>query len=234
MIELQDVARAGAAACRARIGPGEVLGIIGPSGSGRTALLEAVAGARRHQGRVVVSGRPRRRGDVGLAPEEPEQILFGRTARDAVRAPEGLEMLERLGAGHLRDREWLSLSAGERRRVALAAVLGLRRPLLLFDRPTSGLDPEGAGAFWQALRATRSAAVIVAHDRTEAAACDQWLWLPTGGPAVPAHRILPREAPWPPDPRVLLGWVLCGAEPKSDEELIGEVHRWRMRTGRPR
>ncbi|EQD30962.1 ABC transporter-like domain protein, partial [mine drainage metagenome] len=152
VIDLRFVAPAGVVPISARIGPGEVLGLLGPSGSGRTALLEAIAGARRHLGEVLVNGRPRYPRQVALAPEEPEQVLFGQTARDAVSGDAGREMLQALGGTHLLDRDWLTLSSGERRRVALAAVLGLDRELLLFDKPTAGLDPEGAAAFWQALR----------------------------------------------------------------------------------
>lgn len=239
MIEIRDVAAAGPwPTCRAQLAEGEVLGILGPSGGGRTALLEAIAGARRHRGQVLVDGRLRRPVDIGVAPEEPEQILFGQTAGEAVRGEAGRAMLQALGGQDLSDRDWHTLSAGERRRVALATVLGLSRRLLLFDRPTAGLDPDGSARFWRALRARGTAAVVVVNDRGEAARCDQWLYLPAGGQARTAQGIVPyadgQRALWPPDERALVGWVLGGRSPRSDGELIEEVRRWRTAMGQPR
>lgn len=239
MIDIRDVAPLGPwPACRAQLAAGEVLGILGPSGGGRTALLEAIAGARRHRGRVLVEGHPRRPSDVALAPEEPEQILFGQTAGEAVQGETGRAMLRALGGGDLMGRDWHTLSAGERRRVALASVLGLPRGLLLFDRPTAGLDPDGAGRFWQALRSRGVSAVVVVNDRGEAARCDQWLYLPAAGQARQAQEIVPyadgHRALWPPDERALVGWVLGGRSPRSDRDLIEEVLGWRARTDPPR
>lgn len=234
MIEIRDLATRGLQPVRASIGRGEVLGIIGASGSGRTTLLEAIAGARRHMGTVHIDGAPRRPARVALAPEEPEQILFGQTVEQAVIGDRGRQMLEALGGAQLMGRDWLRLSSGERRRVALAAVLGRDRDLLLFDKPTAGLDPEGAEMFWAALAQLGRPAIVVVNDRVEASRCATWLFLPAGGAAVPAREILPYadfSGPvWPPDDRALVGWVLSGRSPASDDELIGEVRRWTDRT----
>ena len=143
------------------IEPGQFVGLVGPSGGGKTTLLKAalglvrpIAGAVRYDGRPL-SGPPPR---VGYVPQletvdwtfpatVEEVVLMGRTmelgpwpwagrrARDEVRA-----LLDRLGLGGLASRHIRDLSGGQQQRVFLARAL-LRRPrLLILDEPTSGVD----------------------------------------------------------------------------------------------
>jgi cobalt/nickel transport system ATP-binding protein len=106
------------------------------------------------------------------------------------------------------------MSSGERRRLALAAVLGSGRALLLFDRPTAGLDPEGQERFWQALRDAQAAVVVAVLDAAEAARCDLLLALPGRGEPEPAADLVPRalglRAGWPPSPLAQLAAALLG------------------------
>ncbi len=207
--------------------PGSVLGLITPGGSGATRLLEALTGARRHRGRLLVDGRPRNAGDVAYAPEEVEQILFGQTAREAI-GRGGVAFAERLDATHLLARPPQELSSGERRRLALAAVFGSARPFLLFDRPTAGLDPDGQKRFWQATAAYDGAMVVTLGSQEELRHCTFVLPVPgqgapwTGG-QVAADR--QRMVRWPPDEASDLAWTLgLGA---GQQALAEEVTRWR-------
>lgn len=139
-----------------------VTALFGASGSGKTSLLEVIAGLRRPQaGRVEIGGevvtdvaqrifvRPERRG-VGYVPQEGalfphlsvrHNLLYGHDARKSV--PAGLtvehvtEVLEIAGLG---GRRVQTLSGGEQRRVALARALLAGPRLLLLDEPLAGLD----------------------------------------------------------------------------------------------
>jgi molybdate transport system ATP-binding protein len=138
--------------------PGGVTAVMGPSGAGKTSLLEAIAGLRpRAVGRVVVSGetlldsgrgvsRPPERRRVGYVPQDAGlfphlsalgNVRFGaRADRAAVDAA-----IETLELRPLLDRRPSSLSGGERQRVALARALATRPRLLLLDEPLAALDP---------------------------------------------------------------------------------------------
>ena len=134
--------------------PGDFLGVVGPSWSGKSTLLKAMAGAVRPvAGRIV---RPRSTA-IGYVPQvETVNWFFPVTVREAVlmariggrRVPwsskddvrQADRVLERLGLGELSNRHIRELSGGQQQRVFVARAL-LRRPdLLLLDEPTSGVD----------------------------------------------------------------------------------------------
>ncbi len=147
---------------------GETVGLIGPTGSGKSTLLQHLNGLLRPQlGEVWIdghdTGNPRTdlrsiRRRVGLVFQNPEDQLFERYAGDDVAfGPLNLglsrsEIRERvrwameavgLDFEAFKDRLTMSLSEGERRRLALAGVLALRPEALVLDEPTAGLDPKG-------------------------------------------------------------------------------------------
>jgi molybdate transport system ATP-binding protein len=131
--------------------------IMGPSGGGKTSLLEALAGLRpRTRGRIVLQGdvlldtdagvrvRPERRRigyvpqDAGLFPHLTalENVRFG-ARRDGRRVSAAIESVE---VGPLLSRYPASLSGGEKQRVALARALATNPRLLLLDEPLAALD----------------------------------------------------------------------------------------------
>jgi len=139
------------------------LGVFGPSGAGKTSILEAVAGLRRAaRGRIVVNGRPwldtgrgivlpsEARG-VGYVPQEPllfphrnvlGNLLMGRerAARAGARGPSPQRVLEVLELAELVGSDVARLSGGEKQRVALARALCSGAELLLLDEPLAALD----------------------------------------------------------------------------------------------
>ena len=138
--------------------PAGVTAIMGPSGAGKTSLLEAVAGLRpRTRGRVTVSGEvlldsaravalPPERRRVGYVPQDaglfPHLTALG-NVRFGVRADPAAvgAAIDTLEIRPLLNRYPASLSGGERQRVALARALATRPRLLLLDEPLAALDP---------------------------------------------------------------------------------------------
>ncbi len=176
---------------------GEVIGIIGHTGSGKSTVLQHLNGLlRAHVGRVVVLGQDtsnpstdlraiRRR--VGLVFQFPEAQLFEQYVGDDVafgprklgldreqvraRVRKAMESVE-LGFEEYKDRMAIQLSGGQRRRVALAGVLALEPEVLVLDEPTAGLDPQGRRHLMGnilALNAQGVTLIIVSHNMEELA-----------------------------------------------------------------
>ena len=150
-----------------RVRRGEVLGLMGTTGAGKSTLCLALAGIVPHStggefgGTVTVAGINTKREPVaklaqkvGLVFQDPETQLFNMTVEDEVAfGPESLglprqEIVERLdwalrvtGMEAYRDRSPFHLSGGQKQRVALAAILAMRPEILVLDEPTSELDP---------------------------------------------------------------------------------------------
>ncbi len=185
------------------VAEGECVAVIGPTGSGKTTLLEVMAGlARPTAGAVKVDPAERGRSPrsvVGLVYQFPECQFFedtvfedvafgprrqGLTPADVERRV--LTALERasLPPGEFSSRHPLTLSAGEKRRAAVACILALDRPFLLLDEPTAGLDPAGRARMLDLMvkeRAAGRAVVVVTHDLDLADAVAERVVLLRGG-----------------------------------------------------
>ncbi|MDR0626205.1 MAG: ATP-binding cassette domain-containing protein [Bifidobacteriaceae bacterium] len=149
---------------------GELALVIGPTGAGKSTLLKAVAGLVPHftggtlHGSIRVDGRrtqthpPRRLADlVGYVGQDPAAGFVADRVEDELAyamEQQGIpvttmrarveEVLDLLGIAPLRDRDPLSLSAGEAQRVAIGASLTAHPKILVLDEPTSALDPAAA------------------------------------------------------------------------------------------
>ena len=136
---------------------GEIVALMGRNGSGKTTLLKNLVGLLRPQeGRVKLFGEDIRHREtqdiarqVGYVPQDPNALLFADTVRDEViftRRSHGLslgaplDVLRRLNLESLADAYPRDLSAGERQRVALAAIIAAEPQVLLLDEPTRGMD----------------------------------------------------------------------------------------------
>ncbi len=160
---------------------GEIVALTGPNGAGKTTLLRLLKDLLKPTaGSIRLAGGGRRLDRVGLVLQDPDQQLFAPT----VRAECGFILKNQAVAGAERDRRIaaalqavgledaaerlpMSLSYGEKRRLALASILVGRPPVLCLDEPTVGLDYDNLGRLQQQLRkhADDGATILLAtHD----------------------------------------------------------------------
>ena len=150
---------------------GDKVGIIGVNGCGKSTLLRLLAGAEEPDGGAV---RPDPNVRLAYLPQNPvfpgehtvlEQVLLGLDGDDRTLAEyEAKTILNQLGVPRF-DQKVGELSGGERRRVALAAVLARPCDVLLLDEPTNHLDDRMVGWLEDYLRGWKGALVMVTHDR---------------------------------------------------------------------
>jgi energy-coupling factor transport system ATP-binding protein len=185
---------------------GEILGILGHTGSGKSTLIQHINGILpSKKGTVVVLGRDLSdrkvvreiRRHVGLLFQYPEDQLFEETvALDIAFAPKQLnrtpEQVERavlraakrLGVDSILHRSPFELSGGQRRRVAIAGVLAAEPDIIMMDEPAAGLDPAGRDDLFSDLMTLAdegATLLIVSHDtETMASLCDRILILYDG------------------------------------------------------
>jgi ABC-type Fe3+/spermidine/putrescine transport system ATPase subunit len=168
---------------------GEYFVLLGPTGTGKTVLVECIAGLHRPKsGRIVLDGRditdlpPEERG-IGYVPQDYalfpnltafENIAFGLRVR---KFPEAMvrrkvqELAEWLGITYLLHRLPLTLSGGEKQRVALARALAVEPKVLLLDEPLAAVDEQTRERLCRELKAiqrqTGATFVHVSHNFEE-------------------------------------------------------------------
>ena len=180
-----------------QIEKGELIGIIGHTGSGKSTLISHFNGLLKpDSGKVLVDGVDiwkdketlrQSRFKVGLCFQYPEYQLFEETVyKDIAFGPKNMklsdaEIKERVLRAaafvgvkpeHL-EKSPFDLSGGEKRRVAIAGVMSMEPEVLIFDEPAAGLDPRGRKALVELIKEYRkqtgSTVIIVSHSMEDIA-----------------------------------------------------------------
>ena len=177
--------------------PGEIVGIIGHTGSGKSTLIQHLNGLLKPtSGQILFQGKdiwaePKKireiRFQVGLVFQYPEYQLFEETVyKDIAFGPTNMKLdaaeIDRrihaaadavnLSEETLRKSPF-ELSGGQKRRVAIAGVLAMEPKVLILDEPTAGLDPRGRDAILETIRMINKARgttiILVSHSMDEVA-----------------------------------------------------------------
>lgn len=170
---------------------GECIALRGPSGSGKSLLLRAIADLDPNEGSVSLEGRPR---EAMPAPHWRRQVTYVAAEpgwwADTVGGhfadwPAALSLIEELGiVASCHTWPVARLSTGERQRLALVRALLLKPRVLLLDEPTSGLDPDTTASVERLVSrelANGAATLWVTHDIAQARRVAQRFFLARDG-----------------------------------------------------
>ena len=185
---------------------GEVLAVLGPSGSGKSSLMACLSGLEAAtSGSIRIAGQElsglseddlarARRGRIGIV-LQAFHLIPTMTARENVAMPlelagrplafqQAAEELHAVGLGQRLDHYPAQLSGGEQQRVALARALAVRPALLFADEPTGNLDATTGAAIidllFRRLDETGATLVMITHDRDLADRCSRVIHMRDG------------------------------------------------------
>lgn len=163
---------------------GETVALLGANGSGKTTFVLHLNGLLTGEGAITVCGMPvardtlaRVRQKIGLVFQDSDNQLFMPTVIDDVAfGPLNLGLdrpqavlraraaLEQVGMAGVLHKAPYHLSAGEKKRVAIAGILAMEPEILILDEPTTFLDPPGQHALADLLQRLPQAKILVTHD----------------------------------------------------------------------
>lgn len=175
-----------------KINDGEMVGIIGNTGCGKSTFVRLIAGLiKSDSGKIIIDGdditdkkfnKKILRRKLGIVFQFPEMQLFEQTIEKDIffglkqykltydekykRAKEALELLG-LDFEKIKDKSPLALSGGEKRKVAVAGILVCKPKYLIFDEPTAGLDCNSRDNFMKlllALKQNGTTIIIISHN----------------------------------------------------------------------
>ncbi|MEN6383875.1 MAG: metal ABC transporter ATP-binding protein [Phycisphaerales bacterium] len=174
------------------VGQGDFIAIVGPNGAGKTTLIKAIFGlVGIKSGSIELFDMPSKRftnwGKIGYLPQQFSAInpLFPATAEEVIelgllsqkKNPKSIthkdkkkvdEIAEKLKIGNLKKRMLSELSGGQQQKVFLARCLVSKPQLLIFDEPSTALDPDSRDSFFELIKQLNKqeniAVLLVTHD----------------------------------------------------------------------
>lgn len=167
-----------------KVGKGEVVGIIGPNGCGKTTLLLCLAGVFRFKGTVRINGEIVKGGDargafkkIGVMFQDPEEQIFMPTVFEEVAFSlrrmkvdeESIkrrvkEVLKLTGLHGMEDREPHKMSFGEKKKLTIASAIAHNPPLLLLDEPILGLDLIERKRIFSIIKSLNKTILLTGHE----------------------------------------------------------------------
>ena len=163
---------------------GERVGLIGANGAGKSTLFKALTGLVPFEGEITVCGLTLDKDNLAqirtktgyIMQNSDNQMFMPRVIDDMVFGPvnygmsrdeaekSASEALEKLDAAYLRDKYNHKLSGGEKRLAAIAAILAMKPEILLFDEPSSALDPKNRRNLIGIVNTLPETKIIATHD----------------------------------------------------------------------
>lgn len=183
--------------CSFEIEQGQIIGIIGHTGSGKSTLIQHFNGLLKpNEGQVLINGKDiweskesvkNSRFTVGLCFQYPEHQIFEETVyKDISFGPKNMKLSQEEIDKRVREslnyvgldenyfhKSPFDLSGGEKRRVAIAGVMAMKPEILVLDEPTAGLDPKGRDTLFKMIKnykeKTGKTVIIVSHSMEDIA-----------------------------------------------------------------
>jgi cobalt/nickel transport system ATP-binding protein len=166
------------------LGPGETVALLGANGSGKTTFVLHLNGLLEGRGQIEVCGLPLKketlqqiRQKIGIVFQDPDDQLFMPSVlEDVAFGPLNLGLtpeqatdrartaLAQVGMVDSYDKAPYHLSAGQKKRVAIAGVLAMQPDVLVLDEPTTFLDPPGQHSLTKLLQGLPQSKLVVTHD----------------------------------------------------------------------